>query len=123
MRDTRARSELASAAARHKYLTNGVLLGRELQRTLGERAVQEEVVDAARRRLLALARSWSLGGDVPEGQALDAVGSEAAVAGVQDVAEGALEQEHHRACEQQRQQKNSLSAVVVPMGKSARWGI
>ena len=92
----------------HTDLTYGGLLGRELQRALGKRAVQEEVVNAARRRWLTC--SWCLRGDVPERQALNAVGGEAAVASVQDVAEGALEQEHHRACEQQ---KDLESAAVA----------
>lgn len=64
------------------HLTDGVLLGGELQGASCEGAVEEEVVDAA--------------GE--EGhQGAEAVQRQAAVAGVEDGAEGALEQEHHRA--------------------------
>jgi len=64
-------------------LADGVLLGGELQGAPREGAVEEEVVDAA-------------GEEGHEGA--EAVAREAAIAGVQDGAEGALEQEHHGAC-------------------------
>jgi len=66
------------------HLADGVLLGGEPQSAPREGAVEEEVVDAA-------------AGEVGRRQGGEAVRRQAAVAGVQDGAEGALEQEHHGA--------------------------
>jgi hypothetical protein len=64
-------------------LTDGVLLGGELQGASREGAVEVDVVDAARR----VGEEW---------QGVEAIGREAAVAGVEHGAEGTLEEEHHR---------------------------
>ena len=69
---------------RQQHLSDGVVPGGEAQGASREGAVEEELVDAA-------------AGE--EGhESAEAAGGEAAVAGVQDGAEGALEQEHHGTC-------------------------
>jgi hypothetical protein len=61
-----------------------------LQGASREGAVEVDVVDAARR----VGEEW---------QGVEAVGREAAVAGVEHGTEGTLEEEHHRACRRRDQ--------------------